>query len=121
MARRKEILCLFLLLLHLTLALSKKSGDSEDYYTLLGVSRDASVKEIKKAFRKQAMKYHPDKNPDEDAKKKFEKIVNGNVTTTSTLNRSQAIALYVHVVCDFVIILGFSDDRVNLFGLIAID
>ena len=72
--------------------MSKKSADIEDYYTLLGVSRDASVKEIKKAFRNQAIKYHPDKNPDEDAKKMFEKIANGNVTTFNC-NISQAIAL----------------------------
>ncbi len=50
----------------------------EDYYKVLGVSRDASEKEIKKAFRKLAVKYHPDKNSDPDARLKFEKIANGN-------------------------------------------
>tara|TARA_A100001015_G_scaffold152455_1_gene169091 strand:+ start:602 stop:1735 length:1134 start_codon:yes stop_codon:yes gene_type:complete len=43
-----------------------------DYYDVLGVSRDASGSEIKKAFRRTAMKYHPDRNPDnKQAEEKF--------------------------------------------------
>jgi len=43
-----------------------------DYYELLGISRDASQDEIKKAFRKLAMEFHPDRNPDNpEAEEKF--------------------------------------------------
>ena len=46
-----------------------------EYYDLLEVNRSASAEEIKKAFRKQAMKYHPDRNPDDkEAEQKFKQI-----------------------------------------------
>ncbi len=47
----------------------------EDYYRTLGVDRDAGADELKKAYRKAAMQYHPDRNPgDKDAEQKFKQI-----------------------------------------------
>ena len=60
--------------------------DDKDYYKLLDVPKDASNKMIKKAFRKLAIKYHPDKNPDPNAREEFEKIANGGLFITASSN-----------------------------------
>jgi len=51
---------------------------ADDYYQVLGIERSATDHDIKKAFRKLALKYHPDKNKDDpSAEKKFMEISKG--------------------------------------------
>lgn len=50
-------------------------AEKRDYYEVLGLQKGASDEEIKKAFRKMAMKYHPDRNPnDKEAEEKFKEV-----------------------------------------------
>ena len=75
---------------------------SKDYYNILNISKDASLDEIKKSYRKLALKYHPDKNKDnEESTKKFQEITEAY----SILGDEQKRKNYDHY--------GFGDDHFN--------
>ncbi|MGR5547907.1 DnaJ C-terminal domain-containing protein [Vibrio sp. DNB22_12_1] len=61
-----------------------------DYYEVLGIPKDTSTKDIKKAYKKLAMKYHPDKNPgDKTAEEKFKEIKEAYEILTDDEKRQQ--------------------------------
>ena len=61
-----------------------------DYYEVLGVSKSASADEIKKAYRKIALKYHPDRNPgDQEAEEKFKEAAEAYDVLSNTDKRAQ--------------------------------
>ncbi len=62
----------------------------KDYYKLLGVEKDATQEEIKKAYRKLALKYHPDRNPDnKEAEEKFKEITEANEVLSNPEKRKK--------------------------------
>ncbi|MGB0466229.1 MAG: molecular chaperone DnaJ [Pontibacterium sp.] len=68
----------------------------QDYYEVLGVSRDASDRDIKKAFRRMAMKYHPDRNPDDQSAEESFKEVNEAYEVLSDAQKKAAYDQYGH-------------------------
>ena len=74
--KTKFFLNLSIIILFILPIISKKSDDENDYYKILGVKKEATDAEIKKAYHKLALKWHPDKNPNnrEEAEEKFKKI-----------------------------------------------
>ena len=63
--------------------------EKRDYYEILGISKSASQQEIKKAFRKKAMQYHPDRNKGTGAEEKFKEINEANEILSDETKRAQ--------------------------------
>src|ERR1051326_8788706 len=64
--------------------------EKRDYYEVLGLQRSATLDDIKKAYRKLAAKYHPDKNPgDASAEEKFKEVQNAYDTLSDADKRKQ--------------------------------
>lgn len=74
-------------------------GTNRDYYEILGVSKTASDAEIKSAYRKMALKFHPDKNKASDAEEKFKEI-NEAYQILSNKEKRQAYDQFGHAAFD---------------------
>jgi len=86
-----------------------------DYYEVLDVSRTATDEEIKKAFRKLAFKYHPDRNRDDGAEEKF-KEVNEAYEVLSDANKRAAYDHYGHEGAEGFFARGFEGFDFGGFG-----
>lgn len=62
-----------------------------EYHKVLGVSKDASPDQIKKAYRKLAMRYHPDRNKSKDAAEKFRQVNEAYAALTQNLPALQRV------------------------------
>src|SRR5450631_2676165 len=95
----------------------------KDYYEVLGVNRDASEEEIKKSYRKLAMKHHPDRNPDNPESEEHFKEAKQAYEILSDANKRAAYDQYGHAGVDPSVagagaagFGGFADAFGDIFG-----
>ena len=88
-----------------------------DYYELLNIDRSADERDIKKAYRKLAMKYHPDRNPDDaEAEAKFKEISEAYEVLSDT-DKRQIYDQYGHEGLKNQGFGGFSGDVDDIFSM----
>ena len=89
------------------------NNTKRDYYEVLGVAKNASLDEIKRAFRKLAMKYHPDRNKEPDAEQKFKEINEAYQVLSDNEKRN----VYDQFGFDGLNQNGFSGENINPFDI----
>lgn len=89
------------------------NNKKRDYYEVLGVAKNASLDEIKRAFRKLAMKYHPDRNKEPDAEQKFKEINEAYQVLSDNEKRN----IYDQFGFDGLNQNGFSNENINPFDI----
>ena len=87
--------------------------NKRDYYEVLGVPKTATIEEIKSAFRKLAMKYHPDRNKEKDAEAKFKEVNEAY----QVLSDKDKRALYDQYGFEGLNQSGFNSENINPFDI----
>ena len=81
--------------------------NKRDYYEILGLQKNASDQEIKKAYRKLAIKYHPDKNPDDkEAEEKFKEAAEAYSVLSNDEKEEGMINLVIKELVEIVDLVG---------------
>ena len=74
--------------------MKKNKKPLKDYYAILGVERNATLKEIRKAFRKQAQTLHPDRNHASDAQYRFQEVLEAYQVMKSPIRDAGGALVY---------------------------